>query len=174
MDEAANDAETALALARNVGAPQALLPAIPAAARTALAAGESDQAASLLAELLEAWPESRILAGFWAADTAVVACALGEQDAFAEAAAEVPAQTRWLDAACAFAAGEAATAADIYATIGSLPDEAYARLCAAEAHLAAGRRAEADAEAGRALTFHRATGARLYIGRAEALLPASA
>ena len=44
------------------------------------------------------------------------------------AAAGVAHPTPWLEAASAFAAGDETTAADRYAAIGSLPDEAYARL----------------------------------------------
>ncbi len=115
-----------------------------------------------------------MLSGFWVADVAVVASALGEADAFERAAAGVRAQTRWLEAASAFVRDDAAAAAEIYAAIGSLPDEAYAWLRAAEADLAAGRRAEADACLGRSLAFHRSVGARLYVREGQALLPATA
>jgi len=58
--------------------------------------------------------------------------------------------------------------------MGSLPDEALARLRAAEVSAAAGRRAEADEHLQRALAFYRSVGATRYIREGEALLAASA
>jgi hypothetical protein len=52
--------------------------------------------------------------------------------------------------------------------------EAWARLLAAESHIAAGRRAEADAQLTPALAYFRRVRATAYIGRGEALLAASA
>ena len=54
------------------------------------------------------------------------------------------------------------------------PDEAYARLCAAESLAARGRRAEADEELHAALAFYRSVGATRFIREGEALLAASA
>ena len=68
--------------------------------------------------------------------------------------------------------GDTSEAAGIYATIGSLPDEAYARLRAAEALANAGRRDEADVELDRALDFYRSVGAARYVREGEALLAA--
>ena len=57
-----------------------------------------------------------------------------------------------------------------YAEIGSLPDEALARLHAGRRLLARGRRGEAKAELDRALEFHRRVGAERYVQEGEALL----
>jgi hypothetical protein len=54
--------------------------------------------------------------------------------------------------------------------MGSLPDEAYARLRAAETLAAAGRRDEGGEELERALEFYRRVGAVRYLREAEALL----
>ena len=70
--------------------------------------------------------------------------------------------------------GDFDQAADLYAEIGSLPDEAFARLRAAERLLAAGRRADADAQLQRALAFYRKVGATAHLRKAEALLTATA
>ncbi len=59
VDTAAVEADLALGFARAVDVPQALLPALPSAARVALAAGDTDAARALLHELLEAWAEQR-------------------------------------------------------------------------------------------------------------------
>jgi hypothetical protein len=69
----------------------------------------------------------------------------------------------WLDAANVFIAGDYVAAADLYAKIGSLPDEADARL----------RSGQPD-EVRRALDFFASVGATRYIREAEALLTASA
>ena len=82
--------------------------------------------------------------------------------------------TPWVDAACAYVAGDFVRAADTYATIGSAPDEAQARLQAAEALIEDGRRAEADEQLQRSLAFYRFAGATRYIRQAEALFAASA
>jgi class 3 adenylate cyclase len=94
---------------------------------------------------------------------------------FLEALAEQgPAPTRWFQAAAAMAAGRFAEAADRFAEIGSLPDEAFARLRAAERLLAVGARTEGGAQLKRALAFFRQVGAGGYLSRAEALVAASA
>ena len=57
-----------------------------------------------------------------------------------------------------------------FARIGSQPDEALARLQAAEALLEAGRAGEARAELEPAVEFFRRVGASRYVREAEALL----
>ncbi len=62
-------------------------------------------------------------------------------------------------------------AADILGEIGSLPDEAYVRLGAAERLLGAGRgrRTEAEEQLEKALAFYRSVAATRYIDNAMAL-----
>ncbi len=72
------------------------------------------------------------------------------------------------------ASGDLAEAAELCARIGALPDEAYARLRAAEELIAAGRRPEAGAQLAQALVFHHSVAATAYVHRGEALLRASA
>jgi hypothetical protein len=69
----------------------------------------------------------------------------------------------WFDAAKAFVSGDYVGAAGLYARIGSLPDEADARL-----------RSGIESEVPRALEFYRSVGATRYIREGEALLAASA
>jgi hypothetical protein len=76
--------------------------------------------------------------------------------------------TLWRVAARAVASDELEHAAEVFAEIGSVPDEAYARLVAAEERGAGG------AELERALTFFREVGATAYLERGEALLAKSA
>ena len=83
-------------------------------------------------------------------------------------------ETRWQSAARAYAAGDFEEAAEHLGDMGARPDEAFARLRAAEAMAAAGRRPEADVQLERALAFYRSVGATVYIREAEGLFAASA
>jgi hypothetical protein len=58
--------------------------------------------------------------------------------------------------------------------VGSLPDEARARLGAAERLVADGRRAEPDVQLDKVLAFYRSVDATRYIREGEALLAVSA
>jgi hypothetical protein len=82
--------------------------------------------------------------------------------------------TPWLQAASAIATGRFEEAADRYAAIGSLPDEAFARLRAAEQLLSDGRRTEASMQLQQVLAFYREVRANGYVREAEALVAASA
>jgi class 3 adenylate cyclase/tetratricopeptide (TPR) repeat protein len=168
IEAAVADASLAIAFARDAKDPQVVLPALSLGAHVFSVAGRADEAAALADELLElglrgAWQ----LPGDWLEDLAVAAFDLGRGDTFLEAAARTPLRTRWLDAATAFASGDPVRAAETYATIGSLPAEAYARLVAARA-------TSAQAELQRSLAFWRSVGATGYIREAEELLAASA
>jgi len=60
----------------------------------------------------------------------------------------------------AYAAGDQTRAADLCVEIGALPEEAYARLDAADVALAAGRNSDAEEQLSRAREFYsRATAA---------------
>jgi hypothetical protein len=78
--------------------------------------------------------------------------------------------SRWSDAALAILDGELEQAANLFAEIGSLPDEAYARLRLAEQLVAAGRHAEADEQLLQTLAFWRSVRATRYVREGEALL----
>jgi class 3 adenylate cyclase/tetratricopeptide (TPR) repeat protein len=174
-DEAGADEDSAagLDLARRSGDPQILFPALACRARVLTDTGSPAEADPLVADLLERWRVNPLtLASTWIAYAAPSILALGRGEQLVETAKEVPMRTRWLDAALTLV-DDPVEAARIYAQIGSLPDEAHARLVAARALAGAGRDAEADEEADRALGFYRAVGATRYVGDAEALLAAS-
>ena len=124
--KALEDADRALALARDTGDRLNLDPALAFGARVLLAAGQVAEAGKLLDELL-ATAGGRLLKPELGVDLAVSLVELGRP---VEALDEVL-PSRWLDAARAFAGGDPARAARIYAEIGSRPDEAAARLAAA-------------------------------------------
>ena len=83
-------------------------------------------------------------------------------------------QTPWTAAARAYAQGDFIAAAEILHQTGSKPEEAEARLRAAEQLVRMGHRAEADTQLQQALDFYRSVGATRYIRDCEALLTAPA
>jgi hypothetical protein len=95
---------------------------------------------------------------------------LGKQAEFLALVDESHVMTPWRRAAASYVSGDYSAAADVYAEIGALPEEAHARLRAAEAFVGEGRRAEADAELKRSLAFWRSVGATAYVREGEALL----
>jgi class 3 adenylate cyclase/tetratricopeptide (TPR) repeat protein len=171
---AVEDADRELELVRVSKDPQVLYPALSFRALALVAAGRTAEAADHATELLSQSREERLVGGLaWEIDLAFVLEALGRGADFLAAAAERP-ETRWSAAGRAFVSGDYGAAAEILAEIGSLPDEAYARLRAAEALVADERRAEADVQLTRALSFFRSVGATVYVQRGEALLAATA
>jgi class 3 adenylate cyclase/tetratricopeptide (TPR) repeat protein len=168
---ALDDSRAAAEVACEAGEPQVAFPALATRGNVLLAAGKQGEAGAAADELLARWAKSGAsLPGSWLPELAVVLVALGRGGELTAAAERVATRTRWLDAASAFAAGEPAGAARIYAEIGSLPDEAYARLRAAAGFLEVGRRAEAEAELTLARAFYRRVGADAHLSEAETLL----
>jgi class 3 adenylate cyclase/tetratricopeptide (TPR) repeat protein len=171
------EANRTLERARSIGDPQVLYPALAFAARAAWTTERLDEAVSLIEELLSLWrdrPRTVLQSHLQSfVDAAEVLYALGRGSELEALAAE-QVQTRWIDAATAWGHGNFKEAADIFEQAGSLPDEAYARLRAAEALIQAGRRPEGDRELDRALTFFRSVGAKEYLRDGEALLARTA
>jgi class 3 adenylate cyclase/tetratricopeptide (TPR) repeat protein len=79
----------------------------------------------------------------------------------------------WFEVLRAYAAGDLVRAADALREIGSLPDEAEARLLAAEALIAAGRADAAEEQLERALAFFRGVRATRFVAAGEALAAAA-
>jgi hypothetical protein len=75
--------------------------------------------------------------------------------------------TPWRDAAAALLRGAHVEAAERFATIGVLPEEARARLLAAEALAAAGRVEDAELQWSRCMPFFERVGASAYVRRGE-------
>jgi hypothetical protein len=172
------ETRTSLVLARSIGDPQVLYPTVAFGARASAFVGHHDEAVELLEELLAAWrskPNTILNSSVQSfADAAAVLVALGRGPELEEIGAQASVQTPWVTAATAFVRGDFQVAADIYARTGSLPDEAFARLRAAEALIRAGRRPEGDGELQRALAFYRSVGATAYLREGEALLAQTA
>jgi class 3 adenylate cyclase/tetratricopeptide (TPR) repeat protein len=175
-DGALQDAAAAVRFARQTKEPQILQPALAFQARALLAAGSVEKASGLASELLAMLVRQRAVAAEpdWSGELAVVLQALGRGTELVDFAAQVTPLTPWLQAATALARGEFGRAADLYAEIGSRPDEAFARLSEGRWLLTNGRRAEGNAVLGRALAFYREVGAVAYLREGEVLLAALA
>jgi class 3 adenylate cyclase/tetratricopeptide (TPR) repeat protein len=176
LPPALEDADKQLAFARMAADPQLVHTALAFRARVALVTGDSDQADASARELLAMLVGQAELHAVaeWSADLAAVLVGLGRENELGQLAAKKAASTPWLEAGAAFAGSDFEQAANRYAKIGSLPDEAYARLRAAEQLLATGRRAEGNTQLQRAVAFYRKVQASAHLREAEALLAATA
>jgi hypothetical protein len=170
------DASSALQLARDASDLQALLPALAFDARVLLATDHLQEANARADEVLAAIAALEMIPTTpdWPGELAIVLHRLGRGAELLRLADRVSTPTPWLRAATAMAAGDFEQAADTYARIRSLPDEAYARLRAAQQHLAAGRRVRGNAQLQQALAFYRQVHAPGYLREADAFITASA
>jgi len=166
IDGAVSDSTTAIERARDSGDPQTLDPALVFGARVMLASGRPDEAEKLIKEFLDGL-DGRLLKPHVGIDLSITMAALGIPFAALDA---VTLPSPWLDAVRAFVSGNMRQAAEVYAKIGSRPDEAAARLEAARQLLAAGREAEGQAELAAARSFYQEVGATAYLEEADYLL----
>jgi tetratricopeptide (TPR) repeat protein len=173
---AAEDAGRAWELARPVGDPQVTGSTLLTVAAIYMAAGDGERATELYEESLDllrglaqlGWVVVELHSVAW------VAWKLGRGDELLAVVADEPLQSPWLHAGRAVARGDFAAAAEMFQAMGVAALEALYRLRAAEALVAAGRRAEADEQLRPALAFYRGVGAARYVREGEALLAASA
>jgi class 3 adenylate cyclase/tetratricopeptide (TPR) repeat protein len=175
MRGAQEDADRALERAEEAKDPQVMWPALAFGAR-AFAAPDRGRAERLASELLTEWEEQGLgINGesAWLSDIAVALVALGTDGELAALADRSQVKTPWRRAAAGYVSGDFQGAAAEYSAIGALPEEADARLRAAEALVREGRRAEADAELKRSLAFWRSVDADAYVREGEALLAAA-
>jgi class 3 adenylate cyclase len=169
---ALDDGEAALEFARRTAEPFDLLPALAFHARAsserALEQAEAS-AAQLLSELAASQP-------FWSAwslpDVLEVLAGDGQRAELRRLLAPAMPRSRWYDAAAAVIENDFARAAELYAAIGSRPDEALARLRAAGKALATGNRVEADGQLTRAHAFFGRVGAEAHMRDARTLASA--
>ena len=158
------DGELAVRAARQWPSWGTLPLALAAHARVLLAAGGPSEAGNLVTETLEVWrrvgPRGYPYAG---PDLSIALVELGRSEELSPVLALSPRSSAWLEAANAFVVGDFVRAADVYAGIGSLPDEADARL-----------RSGREDQVRRALDFYRSVGATRYIREGKALLAESA
>jgi class 3 adenylate cyclase/tetratricopeptide (TPR) repeat protein len=173
---ALEDADASLALGRQGKDPQTLFPALSFAAVAALEQGRADYAGRLADEVLALRPADTAIPHHVSPlfDLAWVLSGLGRSEDLVEATERSTARTLHVDAAEALARGSYLSAADIYVRMGTRPNEAFARLRAAERLSAAGQRQEADRQLQPALAFWRSVDAKHFVRQGEALLPATA
>jgi hypothetical protein len=173
--EALAEARLATELSRPAKDPQTLNPALAYQASVALSAGDRSAADALADELVELWSVNGIRQPIELAVAPWVFRALGRSAELLYALDhEALGATPWHEAARLIASGDLAAGAEVFARIGSVPDEAYTRLRAAEASLAGGDRAEADRQLGLALPVFARLGASAWTAEAESLLAESA
>jgi class 3 adenylate cyclase/tetratricopeptide (TPR) repeat protein len=164
------DSESGLALAREAKDAQTVGPGLLFHARVLIGAARPREADDLLVELLR----DHDLADPWQHQLPLLLAELGRGREYLAALGDEHPATPWLEAGRAAASGDFWRAAAGYGKIGARAAEAQARLLSAEALIAEGRRAAADAELTRALAYFRSVGATAYTRRGEALLAASA
>jgi predicted ATPase len=175
---ALEEASATLELARAMGDPQVVYPALAFSARSLLHAGRIAEATATADDLLGLWaaaPESVLQSNVQSfVDLAWVLSALGRGPELLAPARSARLQTKWIEAALAIVKGEFERAAEIYEQAGSLPDEAFARLKAAESLIAEGRRGEGDRQLQRAIAFYRSVDATAFLREGETLLARTA
>jgi hypothetical protein len=154
--------------------PQSLNPSLAFEARARVAAGERERANALADELLERWSTQGVRPPHESVDGAWTFRELGRSDEFVDALRRARSQTPWHVAARRIATGDLAGAAEVYREIGSVPDEAFARLRAAKELAADGDRVEADRQLRLALPVFVELGATAWAAEAVALLAESA
>jgi tetratricopeptide (TPR) repeat protein len=132
--------------------------------------GRTEEAEETARELI--WYLKRGLGGAYFAPLrlAWVAAPLSLAAEARDALDALPATGRWLQAARLIVDGRYQEAADLFREAGSLPEEAYARLRAAESLRKAGHREEADHQLGRAVSFWHSVDAKRYMHASEAFL----
>ncbi|MFN2489832.1 MAG: hypothetical protein ABR529_08870, partial [Actinomycetota bacterium] len=136
--------------------------------------GRSEDAVASIEELLDSIdPEPTMDWAWWIVPTAIVLSEVGRgREVLALGGEHLP--SRWIQAARLWASGELSGAADRFKEIGSVADEAYARMREAERLIATGRRADAEPFLARALALSRGMGATALIRDLERLLGPSA
>jgi class 3 adenylate cyclase/tetratricopeptide (TPR) repeat protein len=157
------EAARATELARPSEDPQSLNPTIAFEIRARIAAGDLARANKLADELSERWRDLGARQPHELADAAWAFRDLGREDELVAAIERSPLRTPWHEAALHVMSGDYVAAADVYAQIGTVPDEAYARL-----------RAGTEAQVRLALPVFAQLGATAWLAQAQSLLSASA
>jgi len=166
-DQALDQSERGLAHGREVADAQSLCSAILVRAFALSSAGEKEEPAQLLDELLASATMMRFF--HWLAPLPLLLVEQGRGSDFVAACEPVASTSPWRTAGVAAAQGDLVAAADEYERIGSKFVEAWARLLAAEAGCP-----DSNVQLARAQAYFERIGATPYLRRCEALLAASA
>jgi tetratricopeptide (TPR) repeat protein len=162
------DWDRALALARETKEPHRMVPALLQTSRGYALLGRDAEARALASEAMDL-ARGRPELGEFMGQAAGVAKQLGLREEMREIAAQAH-ETPWQRAAVSALSGDFVTAAGIFAERGVTSLEAEERFSAVHELLEAGRRAEAEEQLEKALTFYRSVGATFFLERGEALL----
>jgi tetratricopeptide (TPR) repeat protein len=167
---AREDAEAALEFARATAEPFNIFPALAFHAR-AWREHEPDRAHASAAELIDGLAAGQPFWGAWSLPDLLAGLTdgrrLGELRNLLRVAKP---RTGWYGAASAVIDGDFARAADLYAAMGSKPDEAVAGLRAAERSVTVGNDVRAQDHLARSLAFFSRVGAQTYMRDAETLV----
>ena len=168
---ALDDTAKSVRRAREVKDAQNLCPTLAVRSFVLLSTGEPAAARELALEMVDRWKGVEDVVFTWGGVGAAAAiAALGDDGPLSALAAERSSMGPWLVAALAYVGGDYEQAAEIYSSMGSLPDAAYARLRAAARSAAGGDAAAAAEQRRKALSFYRSVGATRYVREAETQL----
>jgi class 3 adenylate cyclase/tetratricopeptide (TPR) repeat protein len=173
VEAALQDQRESLINARQAKDPQVLSEALAVSAYVLAVAGRADEAQPMLSELFGSGAFDRGGLDESAIDCVLAAQILGRRDEmrrWLSARRDSP----WYAAARELADQEFVAAAESLDSMGAARSAALARLRAAQELARTGRRAEADDQLRRALSFFRSVAATRFIRQAEALRTASA
>src|SRR5919201_1204634 len=165
---ALTDAKAALRFARTTAEPFNLFPALAFHARASLERAP-EQAEASVAELLDRLAAGQPFWGAWSLPQLLEVAGEEELAELKQVLAQAMPPTRWYEAVSAAIAGDHARAADLYAAIGAGPDEAVARVRAAEQALAAGDMSRAQDQLAPALEFFARVGENAHVQHCNTL-----
>jgi hypothetical protein len=173
VEAALEDQAELLISARQAKDPQVLKPALAVSAYVLAATGRAEEGRRILDEHFAAGTAdlSNLFESF--TDGVLAAEILGRRDEARRWLGNSQ-NSPWFDVARALIDQEFVRAAESLDSMGAARSAALARLRAAQEFVKAGRRAEADDQLRRALSFFRSVGATRFIREGEALLAASA
>jgi class 3 adenylate cyclase/tetratricopeptide (TPR) repeat protein len=161
------DSESSIEAARASVDPAVLSSALAVYGRALVFVSRMDDARVALDESLELFEATEGRSGFDLPYVTITAFEVGED----ERRVLTPRRDRtWAEAARCYLAGEFGRAADVYQEIGTVTDEAEARLRSGLALLGAGKQSEGAADVARALSFFRSVGATHFVRQGEAAL----
>ncbi len=166
-DAGIDDAFASINAARSSVDPGVLASALGIHGRMLVLVGRADGARKALDESLAIFDSLALRSGFDLPYIVVTAFELGEDESRVLTSRRDPV---WAEAARWYFAGEFSRAADAYEQIGSLTDEAEARLRAAKSLIEREEKDDGEVQLERALAFYRSVGATRFVQEGEALL----
>jgi class 3 adenylate cyclase/tetratricopeptide (TPR) repeat protein len=172
--DAVRDAERAVELVQGSNVFQSVCGPLAFRARLHAELGENEDAARVVAGLLDTWVESR--SGYveiWILDAWLAASMTGNEQLLRTALDSSVLDLPWLDAATLLMQRQIDEAARALEEIGAVSIAAEARLWGGEWLVEQGRHSEASVQLERSRSFWRSVGARAYLKRSEALLAAA-